>query len=85
MNQSATIVAAPPWKVGAGPAGAPYTLDEDGIQRWDKVSRPSRPLAYQSMTVDEIKALRVADVAAANAHPYLWTTNGYPRGAFPLL
>ena len=85
MSQYATIVADPPWKVGAGPAGAPYTLDEDGIQRWDKVSRPSRPLAYQSMTVDEIKALRVADVAAADAHLYLWTTNGYLRDAFDVV
>lgn len=82
MTRFSTIIADPPWKVNAGPAGAPYTLDVDGIQRWDKVSRPSRPLAYPSMTVDEIKALRVADVAAADAHLYLWTTNGYLRDAF---
>ena len=85
MTLYATIVADPPWNTKAGPAGAPYTLDEDGIQRWDKVSRPSRPLAYQSMTVDEIKALRVADVVAADAHLYLWATNGYLRDAFDVV
>lgn len=78
----ATIVADPAWQVAAGPAGAPYTLDEDGIQRWDKVSRPSRPLAYPSMTVEQIQALRVGDIAATNAHLYLWTTNGYLPHAF---
>lgn len=85
MAEYATIVADPPWDVGAGPAGAPYTLDADGVQRWDKVSRPSRPLAYQSMTVDEIKAMRVTEVAAADAHLYLWTTNGYLRDAFDVV
>jgi hypothetical protein len=39
-------------------------------------------LAYPSMTVDEIKALRVADVAQDDAHLYLWTTNGYLPAAF---
>jgi N6-adenosine-specific RNA methylase IME4 len=81
----ATILADPPWDVMAGPAGAPYTLDADGVQRWDDVSRPSRPLAYKSMSVDEIKALRVADVADENAHLYMWTTNGYLPQAFDVV
>ena len=82
MSQYATIVADPPWKVGAGPAGAPYTLDEDGIQRWDTVSRPSRPLPYPSMTVEAIAALKVP--AAENAHLYLWTINRYVDEAFDI-
>lgn len=83
MTLYSTIVADPPWDVMAGPAGAPYLLDADGVQRWDKVSRPSRPLAYPSMTVDEIKALQVP--AANDAHLYLWTTNGYLRQAFDVI
>ena len=78
----ATIVADPPWKTTAGPAGAPYTLDADGVQRWDRVSRPSRPLAYPTLSVEEIAALPILPRAADDAHLYLWTTNGYLRQAF---
>lgn len=81
----ATIVADPPWKVKAGPAGAPYVLDTDGIQRWDKVSRPSRELAFPAMTVEEIKALDVASIAEPNAHLYLWTINRYLEEAFAVI
>jgi N6-adenosine-specific RNA methylase IME4 len=84
LSRYATILADPPWDVKAGPAGAPYTLDEDGVQRWDTVSRPSRSLSYQSMTVAQIAALRVADVAADDAHLYLWTINKYLRDAFDI-
>jgi N6-adenosine-specific RNA methylase IME4 len=83
--QYRTIVADPPWAVKAGPAGAPYMLDSDGVQRWDKVSRPSRDLAYPSMTLGEIKALDVASVVAPNAHLYLWTINRYLEDAFDVV
>jgi N6-adenosine-specific RNA methylase IME4 len=43
---------------------------------------PSRALPYPSMTLDQIKAMRVVDVADAHSHLYLWTTNGYLRDAF---
>jgi N6-adenosine-specific RNA methylase IME4 len=34
---------------------------------------------YPTLTVDEIAALPVADLAARDAHLYLWTTNRYLR------
>lgn len=74
MNRYATIVADPPWKVMAGPL--------NGREGFGDATGSSRPLAYKSMSVDSIKALRVADVAAKDAHLYLWTTNGYLREAF---
>lgn len=74
MTRYPTIVADSPWKVMAGPL--------NGREGFGDATGASRPLAYPSMTVDEIKALRVADVAADDAHLYLWTTNGYLRDAF---
>ena len=74
MTRYATIVADPPWKVMAGPL--------NGREGFGDATGASRPLAYPSMTVDEIKALRVRDVAAADSHLYLWTTNGYLPAAF---
>lgn len=69
-----TIVADPPWKVMAGPL--------NGREGFGDATGASRPLAYPSMSVEHIKALRVSDVAAPDAHLYLWTTNGYLRDAF---
>ena len=77
----ATIVADPPWKVGAGRALVGYIMRE-GKQIWNPESQKSRQLSYPSMSVDEIKDMRVADIAAKDAHLYLWTTNGYLRDAF---
>lgn len=74
MKRYSTIYADPPWEVKAGPlCGREGFLDSGG---------PSRDLAYPSMTVDEIKALRVAEVALDDAHLYLWATNGYLPAAF---
>ena len=59
-----TIVADPPWHVGRGPEWA-----SNGA---------SRPLTYPTMTVAEISALPVADLAhRGGAHLYLWTINAY--------
>lgn len=74
MTKYATIVADPPWDVMAGPLS--------GREGFGDATGASRPLAYPSMTVDQIKAMRVSDVASKNAHLYLWTTNGYLRDAF---
>lgn len=70
----ATIVADPPWDQMGGPL--------TGREGFGDAKGPSKPLPYKSMTVDAIKALRVATVAQANSHLYLWTTNAYLRDAF---
>jgi N6-adenosine-specific RNA methylase IME4 len=75
-----TIVADPPWDVAAGRSIGRYEMREDGTQAFGVTDQAARPLAYPSMTVEQIKALRVP--AADDAHLYLWTTNGYLQQAF---
>jgi N6-adenosine-specific RNA methylase IME4 len=67
-----TIVADPPWT-------EPMT--------GQFASRHSRPLAltYPSMTVAEIEALPVADLAERACHLWLWTTNRYLEVAFDVM
>jgi N6-adenosine-specific RNA methylase IME4 len=57
-----TIVADPPWDIGY------QTLGVGGRRR--NVTK----VGYSFMSLDEIKALPVASLAAADAHLYLWTT-----------
>lgn len=73
-----TIVADPPWQTMAGPPRA------DVGEGWQ--FRPgtgaSRPLPYATLTVEEICTLPVAELAAADAALYLWTTNGYVERSY---
>ena len=62
----ATIVADPPWH-----------YDERVISYGAGRALPSQPMPYSTMTVEEIAALPVLEIAAADAHLYLWTTNRY--------
>ena len=72
-----TIVADPPWKYG----------------KWGKASKPrcaghipkESEMPYEQMTVDKIKALSVADIAAEDCDLYLWTTQKYLPHAFDVL
>jgi N6-adenosine-specific RNA methylase IME4 len=57
-----TIVADPPWRTTTGP---PWGYGEPG----------HKPLAYETMALDEIAALPVTALADEAAHLYLWTTN----------
>jgi N6-adenosine-specific RNA methylase IME4 len=69
-----TIVADPPWHyTQGGPTTDP---------RWagSKVADPP----YSMMSVEEIAALPVADLAV-DAHLYLWTTNKYLRDSFDIV
>lgn len=65
-----TIVADPPW---------PY---DEG---WRGRNGTRRPLPYPSMSLAEIAALPVADLADEGAHLYLWTTNRYLREALGIV
>lgn len=42
------------------------------------------PLAYPTMSLDEIAALPVADVAHDDAHLYVWTINKYIRDTYDI-
>lgn len=74
-----TIVADPPWQTMAGPLrrGVGWKWKFDG-----EADETSQPLDYASMTVEQIAALPVADLAAEDASLYLWTTNGYVEQAY---
>lgn len=63
-----TIVADPPWEIGDFPPNFGY---ESGKQ-----------VPYPMMSLDEIKALPVASLAAPEAHLYLWTIPAYLRESF---
>jgi N6-adenosine-specific RNA methylase IME4 len=69
-----TIVADPPWRAMG---------DSDFRSRpWaSKGGRRGRDtfFPYETMTLDEIKALRVSDHAEDDAHLYLWVTAGFNR------
>jgi len=65
-----TLVLDPPWDWG----------DEGDVDQFGR-ARPT----YQTMPLDEIMRLPIADLSAKNAHLYLWITNrSLPKG-FALL
>lgn len=78
----ATIVADPPWAYDEGwPAVS--TSPKAVLKSFpDGDTRERRPLPYKSMTVDAIKLLPVAQLAAEDAHLLLWTTNRYVLDAY---
>ena len=69
-----TIVADPPWPIGP----LPISRVPQGVVNDGRVVDPP----YQTMSLDEIRALPVRDFSEPNAHLYLWTTNGFLPEAF---
>lgn len=65
-----TVVADPPWDVGRGP-------------EWSS-NGPSRDLTYPTMSVEEIAALPIRELAERRAHLYLWTINLYVEDAYEI-
>ena len=64
-----TIIVDPPWKYGKW--GAPSKLPPGTIKKYEPTGTE---MPYKTMTVDEIKALPVGELAAANCDLYLWVT-----------
>lgn len=66
-----TIVADPPWRyrdklrMGVKKDGTPHKGHRGAESH------------YPCMSLDEIKSIPVSDIAADNAHLYLWTTNAF--------
>lgn len=79
MTRYRTIVADPPWKVMggslAGGVGEGWIFD--GPKR-------TRPVPYPTMSVEEIKALPVAELADDDAALYLWTINAHVEQAWDI-
>lgn len=73
-----TIVVDPPWpQVGGGSLrGREGFIDAGGR---------SLPLPYPTMTVAEIRALPVGDIAERDAHLYLWVTSRFIEDGFSVL
>lgn len=75
-----TIVADPPWNQKAGPlsggVGEGFVFDGKQI---------SQDLPYPTMSLEAIKALPISELAAPDAHLYLWVTNKYLPDAFDVL
>jgi N6-adenosine-specific RNA methylase IME4 len=74
-----TIVADPPWPY---PEGFPTQSRTPG--KWAGAVR-TKPLPYSLMTLNAIRAMPVADLAAKDARLFLWTTNRYLGDAFSVL
>ena len=76
-----TIVADPPWKYGVWGGNSNRTEKcksfNDGTQ--------GKPLPYPTMSLDEIKALPVAEMADDDCELYLWTTQKYLPESFGVI
>jgi N6-adenosine-specific RNA methylase IME4 len=75
------IVADPPWSVMAGPL---MERVGDGWAWPEQERMQTRPLPYETMSVPEMAALPVADLAAPDAALYLWTINAYVEQAYDI-
>lgn len=75
-----TIVADPPWRYDSDSTDAEGNVRSGVIIRTVKadgtLAKGVRD-SYGRMGADEIQAMPVADLAAPNAHLYLWTTNAF--------
>lgn len=69
MKRYRTIVADPPWHYDG--------WTNNVTARFATVTPGRKPLDYPSMTVTQIAALPIRDLAEDDAHLYLWTTNRY--------
>jgi N6-adenosine-specific RNA methylase IME4 len=80
LTRYRTIVADPPWPYPEG-----FARSQGGRWANGTSEMARRVLPYGSMTLDEIKALPVPDLAARDARVFMWTTNRYLRDGFDVL
>ena len=79
MTKYKTIVADPPWKYGKWGVGSSKSVFSE------KHNEEAEPMPYETMSVEEIKALNVESLADENCELYLWTTQKYLPDAFEVL
>ena len=79
MKKYKTIVADPPWKYGKWGVGSNKSVFSE------KHNEIAEPMPYETMSVEEIKALNVSSLADENCELYLWTTQKYLPDAFEVL
>lgn len=69
-----------------GLAGRFTTIVADPPWQYDnRGTRNAAAKHYPTLTVDELRAMPVAEHVADDAHLYLWTTNAFLRDSFDLL
>jgi len=74
-----TLVVDPPWPQKGG-----GTLR--GREGWHDAQGASLPMKYSTMSIEQISALPIADLAhPQGCHLYLWATNGFLEDAFGVL
>lgn len=76
-----TIVADPPWDIADYGA---RTLSTEGFWAERHVGK-SKPVPYGRMSIDEIKALPVNDLAEKDAHLYVWTINSHLEDTYDVI
>lgn len=76
QKKYSVIYGDPPWNTKAGRKLNGYKTI-DGRQIWNGVDNKSRELEFNTMTLNEISALPVKEIADKDAHLYLWVTNQY--------
>ena len=74
-----TILADPPWKYGVWGKGTKEACSKK------KFNWRDTPMPYNTMSVDEIKALPVASLANDNCELYLWATQKYLPDSFEVM
>jgi N6-adenosine-specific RNA methylase IME4 len=76
-----TIVADPPWPYdNANTGGVIRSIKNDGT-----LARGVSDLGYGTMSIAELCAMPVADLADRDAHLYLWTTNSFMEEAHQIV
>lgn len=81
-----TIVADPPWAYKSSMNGAGFgSTTKNGIRIVRKGVMKSKPMPYPTMSVDEICALPVRDLAEDDSHLYLWTTQAFLRDSYRVM
>ena len=80
-----TIVADPPWAMTRATGNGFGRRDKQGNRILDGVAMKTVPLDYPTMSIEEICALPVRELAEADAHLYLWTTQSFLRRTYEVL
>ena len=73
------IYADPPWQYGKWGTGS----DKSALAK--SYNENAIPIPYQTMTIEEIKSLKVANLADENCELYLWTTQKYLPFSFEVI
>lgn len=91
-----TIVVDPPWPMPETGATTRGETDTAGVYTakggrkvdgtwWGRHRGGSVKLPYTTMSLEEIGALPISDLAELDAHLYVWTTNRFLEGAYGLV